>query len=874
VGIVLAACIISLGFPGIVFGVQEPNDLSGSYYSASGTVTASGPCPAWFTVLDREGTDGGHLTIELNGCTVFDYEIITMEQGAPAGFLAILEPGDYFIVWDEDPGHGSNTDFTFTNDAYEVEDLPEDGNEYIRVSRPEHDDVTNWVVYRVTESGTLTVTNTGLSEHEAIRLTRNIMRFDKYDDVPDGDCRGPGQELTYTICFDNAFGQLLADAFIIDWLPEGVTYPQGAWGVEMGDPNDANEPPFTLLPPDPGYDPETHSYVWPLDDIDPNTAGCVELTVVVNDKAVPGGVLHNVAELWGTVWVSDPNDPNMLYPETLLVARATLDTNVCCYTGIVEELFVDQSAVNGNNTGQDWPNAFLELQDALNYARSSLCAQVHSIYVAQGPYSPGDNTWDTFEIPDGVSVYGGFPKGGSDFWQRNPTRYKTTLSGRIDDTTRSDTVVTMGDESLLDGFTVTESALDGQGIYASEVDFTVANSIVVKNFGYGAFIENCNAVFQWVNFRNNEADGIRHIGEGFTLTVENCWIRQSGRYGMYSLNSTPIVFNSILSESDMANEGREGIRMINPSNQPVLRNMTVSHNRAAGISLAGSVLPEIQNSIVFHNGGESLVGFSADQAAYYSCIEDANSVNYNINVDPQFAYFDPNNVRLSPTSLCLNASNPYLDYSSQLDMDGNPRVYGAAPDMGAYEMFCDANVSHEWDLNADGVINLHEFVNFSRAWLSHDPNDPAWIADPNLADPNLSEGWYEWKHKFNLDDTGSSAYRVDLADLLIFLEEAPWLWTACWRTDLQPEMMMFSFGGVQMKSMDSVISAKAEIQTVQKKSTQEQIHHLASVVVQLENLWLAEPDIQKAIEPDLWNRFMETVYQNLYELATEVAHKK
>jgi hypothetical protein len=27
----------------------------------------------------------------------------------------------------------------------------------------------------------------------------------------------------------------------------------------------------------------------------------------------------------------------------------------------------------------------------------------------------------------------------------------------------------------------------------------------------------------------------------------------------------------------------------------------------------------------------------------------------------------------------------------------------------------------------------------------------------------------------------------------MFLEEAPWLWTACWRTDLQPEMMMAGF---------------------------------------------------------------------------------
>ncbi len=161
-----------------------------------------------------------------------------------------------------------------------------------------------------------------------------------------------------------------------------------------------------------------------------------------------------------------------------------------------------------------------------------------------------------------------------------------------------------------------------------------------------------------------------------------------------------------------------------------------------------------------------------------------------------------------------------------------------------------------------------------RAWLAHDPNDPAWLADPNLADPNLTEGWYEWKHTFNLDDTGLSAYQIDLADLLMFLEEAPWLWTACWRADLQPEMTMLSFGGEHLKSTDMVISAKAEILTVQEKSTQEQILDLAFAVVQLETLWLEEPDIQQQIDPEKWQRFMEAVYGHLLELHNESVQTK
>ena len=205
-------------------------------------------------------------------------------------------------------------------------------------------------------------------------------------------------------------------------------------------------------------------------------------------------------------------------------------------------------------------------------------------------------------------------------------------------------------------------------------------------------------------------------------------------------------------------------------------------------------------------------------------------------------------------------------------MDGKGRVYEMYVDVGAYEIDCQ-DVSNEWDLNADGVINFYEYAYFARAWLSHDPNDPVWVADPNLADPNLSEGWYEWKYKFNLDDTGHSAYRVDLADLLMFLEEAPWLWTACWRTDLQPEMRMAGFGGEQLQMFSAAKTASAP-PVVEQKAIQKQILDLAATIVSLEQLWLEEPDIQQQIDPEKWQRFMEAVYGHLLELHNESVQTK
>jgi len=682
-----------------------------------------------------------------------------------------------------------------------------------------------------------------------------IAVFTKSDNVE--TCASPQETIEYTICFDNAFGQAIQDPFIIDWLPDGVDYD---FLISIS--------PLIV---DENYNIEEHYYRWELEDIDPNDASCLNLEVTVNYNALPGGYLHNVAELWGTIMVaSDPNDPNTLTPVTRLIDRAIKDTPVCCWQDSPEVLYVDKNATSGANNGLDWQNAFLDLQDALDYARPAVCGEVESIYVAQETYSPGEDEEDTFELPENVSVYGGFPTGGCEFSLRNPKKYETILSGKIDDTHRNNQIVTMGNNTLLDGFTVTDCGLDleSAGVYASSVDFTVNNSVIVNNLGYGAFIENANATFKWCTFRNNEQDGIRHTGEGKSLVLENVWVRQSGQYGVYTINSVPIIINSILSESDMSLDGRAGLLMVNPPQRPCLLNVTCAHNFTEGIALAGANLPEIYNSIVYHNGGPALAGFTADQAASYSCIEDCNSVNNNISTDPMFAYFDPNNVRIMEDSPCHDSGLTVQEHYSQFDMDNRDRVLGTAVDRGAYEIECE-DTSNSYDRNADGLVNLVEFNAFSKAWLSHDPNDPMWIADPNLAEPNLTPAW---NPVCNFNTTGDSAYAIDLADLMDWVEEAPWLWKACWVTEESLSEMLA--GGDNMLMGDEEVILFSEIMAssepvVEEKSVQEQILDLASAIVFLERIWLEEPDIQAEISAEGWQKFMDAVYQNLLELQTQ-----
>jgi hypothetical protein len=519
----------------------------------------------------------------------------------------------------------------------------------------------------------------------------------------------------------------------------------------------------------------------------------------------------------------------------------------------------------------NWQDAYRDLQEALSRARESICTGPFTIYVAQGPYGPGTKEEDSFELPEGVSVYGGFSTGGCEFSQRNPKRYETILTGLIDATHRNDTVVTMGDETLLDGFTVSEASIDGYGIYGYGVDFIIENCIVEKNEAYGVYIEDGNATLRWCTIRNNKSDGIRHLGEGFLLSVENCWIRQNMRNGIYCQDSTPTIINSVVTESDLANEGRAGIMMFNPTNTPHLHNITIAHNRAMGIGLAGSTLPDVQNCIVYYNndGGSQLAGFTADAAATFCCIQDCNEVNFNINAAPQLAYYDPNNVRITYGSPCREAGNPSMSYDDQVDMDSRVRVLGTRVDIGAYEIDCE-DVSNIYDWNADGLVNLYEFNSFSRAWFSHDPNDPVWIADPNVADPNLSEGWYEWKYKCNLVTTGSSTYQVDLADFVLWVEDSPWLWQACWRTDALLSGLSTT-GGRENLMLTNIKAMSLETADVEEKSAIKQAVDLVSIIAQLENLWQEDPNIQQEINSENWNRFMESVYNSLSELEIEAA---
>ncbi|MEJ5260519.1 MAG: choice-of-anchor Q domain-containing protein [Anaerohalosphaeraceae bacterium] len=676
----------------------------------------------------------------------------------------------------------------------------------------------------------------------------------KTDDVEAGGCVGPGDTLTYTLQWQNVGTEDAQDAVLVDYLPKGVDY----------DPVLSLEP----LVLDPNYNPADHTYTWHLGTIPAGSSGSRQLRVTVTERAEPGMPMRNRAVL----------------TSSLGLVSAEWDTRVCCWSG-EEVIYVDRRA-KGADVGTRWRDAYTDLRRAL--ARAAVGCGCE-IWVAQGEYDPGRLPEETFVIPAGVRVYGGFAGNESSRQQRNPKKYKTILTDAAD-AERNETVVRMMNNSFLDGFTITGADNPegpSYGIYGSGVDFSLANCIVENNADFGIRAINGNIILEWCYVRNNGSDGIRHSGEGYTLSMSNCWVMKQMRNGVFCQSSTPRIFNSIISESDLSEFGNAGVRMINPTNPPVLHNLTMAYNRNVGLSFVDNRTlsdpndkdwPEVQNCILWYNnrGGEQVSGFGREHI-YYSCIYDPNHPqgnftpdgNGNISVEPKFAYEDPNNVRILYDSPCKDAGNPYLEYEGQTDMDHQERVYGAAVDMGAYEVHCE-DISNPLDWNADGLVNFFEFSSFAHAWLSRDPNDPS-ITDPNLVDPNDFIGWNPvWDLNGN--------YAVGLSDLILFTNETPWLWKACW-LDIEQIQGMGSGGGdmllmggdfMGLKDMQSASEAIEQPEV----SIEGRISHLQEAIAFLERIWREDPEMQKDIDAEVWKNFMDTVYQGLLELQADSVRRE
>ncbi len=292
-----------------------------------------------------------------------------------------------------------------------------------------------------------------------------------------------------------------------------------------------------------------------------------------------------------------------------------------CDMGAVEyvppsRLYVDDTAA-GQNTGLSWADALNSLQDALLAAGAGT-----EIWVAEGVYYPDEGVRQTdnnrahsFDMRNGIALYGGFVGNETVRDPRSWVVYRTILSGDIDQNdTNSDgnfiaetsahiqgansyhVVEAEGtnDTGVLDGFFITAGqangsaypAQQGGGLVALSARPTLANLFFSGNMatdiGGGLYSNNAGSSFILTNitFQGNSAS-------------------EGG--GMGSVASSPSLRGGWFTDNTASGLGGG---MLADGGAPTLSDLMFSNNRAgdgAGMYTRNGSLPVLANVIFSAN---------------------------------------------------------------------------------------------------------------------------------------------------------------------------------------------------------------------------------------------------------------------------------
>ena len=450
-------------------------------------------------------------------------------------------------------------------------------------------------------------------------------------------------------------------------------------------------------------------------------------------------------------------------------------------------IYVDHTATSGTRNGTSWANACLNLYEGLLIAAGTPT----QVWVAQGTYLPdttglGDPREATFQLINGVSIYGGFMTGGSDFSARNPESYETILSGELGvDLDLSDNsyhvVIGSGTDStaVLDGLTIAFGYADGSspnshgaGLYNDAGSPTIRDCVFRDNVAdYGGAVRNTNnsnPIMTDCTFHDNLAnfDGGAIHNDQSSPEILNCIFynniaQDDGACIVSDNDCSPIISNSLFYNNSSSDLG--GAVWDRSNCGSTITNCTFYNNSAAyggGYFAWYNAPATITNCIFWDN--------TAANGSQISCHHSSVSIQYcdvqggladiyndgtstitwglgNIDVDPLFYgpssgdfHLISNGYRWDPaiqdwdydltTSRCIDAGNPGFPLGDEV-MTSDTYSENIRINMGMHGGMAEASrPPYDWsllsDVNNDGISNLVDFAELSQEWLSSGDNLP------------------------------------------------------------------------------------------------------------------------------------------------------
>ena len=364
-----------------------------------------------------------------------------------------------------------------------------------------------------------------------------------------------------------------------------------------------------------------------------------------------------------------------------------------CTTFTDNIAYVNASVAGGDNSGTSWANAFLTLEEAFDAART--CG-VTQIWVAKGTYQPTDYPIGistpgtltdrnyTFDMVDGVAVYGGFSGNGTEtnINQRNWASNQTILQGNNH---FYNVVISIndGNATKLDGFTVTGGNAD------ATTNFTFEDVLYYLSARNGAGLNTYNSSIEVDNclFYGNNATG---NGGAINLykgspSFNNIIVKTNTAFTGGGLASTSgsTIRNSVFSENIAGGGGGLYIGAVfyRSGEANTLINVVISKNQAnrAGTSQTGGGILNNSSTVNYVNctfyGNHAGSGTGGAQYNVNSCIiTDKNSIYYGNSADggyPDIRNYTPGGDLYTTTAVLFG--NPL--FVNEADPDGPDNIW-------------------------------------------------------------------------------------------------------------------------------------------------------------------------------------------------------
>ena len=405
-------------------------------------------------------------------------------------------------------------------------------------------------------------------------------------------------------------------------------------------------------------------------------------------------------------------------------------------------------SASGGDDGLSW-GLPMTLQEALSTATSG-----DQIWLQSGNYLPGSGSGDTFTVPNGVELYGGFITGSeTTLGERDFANNVTVLSGDIGTpsvhTDNSISVVTVGGNATFDGVHINDgynALYQGAGInITSSTNLTIRNCVFYNNRSREGAAVRFNAacvgiIENSVFFSNtvNHATG----GDGgafygaFNGQVVNCMFIQNSSFraggAVYSSGVVDYINCLFTENSSNNNGGAEGGAITANNGSTVLKNCIVRGNTTGGSGpanvskWAGTAMPAHYSNIEGDTAELNLVVGNIDTAEVF--------VDSGSWAGPDLLWLTSDDgAAIDTGSPSIDAGGTFPPYTDKdildLPRDGSPDIgpYEFGASAGPLTIYVDASAGG----SNDGSGWTNAYTDLQSALGNAMPGDSIWIATGN-----------------------------------------------------------------------------------------------------------------------------------------------